>query len=85
MQDTCFMLGSASLLSFWGNICQERSADVEPNASFAVFPIIDTSIQHRFFTGTCPSYLLNCVWTYLLTCIASAQSSRTYTRPLRRS
>jgi hypothetical protein len=67
MQDTCFMLGSASLLSFRGNIRQERSADVWPNASFAVFPVIDTSIQHRFFTGTCPSYLLNCVWTYLLT------------------
>ncbi|KNG45667.1 ubiquinol-cytochrome-c reductase [Stemphylium lycopersici] len=50
MQDTCFMLGSASLLSYWGNISQERSVDVWPNASFAVFPIIDSSIRHRFFT-----------------------------------
>ena len=83
MQDTCFMLGSASLLSFWGNIRQERSADVWPYASFAVLPVIGNSIQHRFFTGTCPSYLQNCLWTCLLTCVASVQYIRTHTRPIR--
>ncbi|KAF2820893.1 hypothetical protein CC86DRAFT_411727 [Ophiobolus disseminans] len=56
VQDTCFMLGSASLLSLWGNIRQERSANVWPNASFAVFPIIGNSIQHRFFTIQLDTY-----------------------------
>ena len=82
VQDTSFMLGGSSLLSFWNNLREDRGASVWPNPTFAVFPVDDNSPQHRFLTGMCPLSLLNCLWRYLLTCVTPAQPSARHIRPI---
>jgi hypothetical protein len=82
VQDTSFMLGGSSLLSFWNNLREDRGASFWPNPTFAVVPVDENSPQHCFLTSTCPLSLLNCLWTYLLTCVAPAQPSARHIRPI---